>query len=222
MEGNVWVIGFIAIAPGIFWLWYFYHKDRFEPEPLPLIFKIYLLGAMVTFPALLLEYISDLFVTGLLAMVIAAPIIEESCKFCIVRRSVFAHREFDEPLDGIIYAVSAALGFATLENVIYIFFAPTFTDVLQIGTVRALLSVPGHALFAVPWGYAMGIAKFRTENRHEGVILGGLLTGMLFHGLFNFLLMGELLGFAILMLVAFPIMWISGESRIKDLLTRGR
>ena len=64
-------------------------------------------------------------------------------------------------MDGIVYATATALGFATLENVLYALPLESLSSLVVSGTFRAILSVPAHALFAVFWGFALGIAKFR-------------------------------------------------------------
>jgi RsiW-degrading membrane proteinase PrsW (M82 family) len=169
-------------------LWYFYRRDRYEPEPKLLILRTFLLGVLVTIPVAFLEGILP--VSDLVLAIIAAPIIEELAKYLVVRRTVYTSPEFDEPMDGVVYAASAALGFATLENIVYITYAyltSPLEDVLVIYALRALLSVPGHALFSSMWGYTLGRAKF-DPARGTGFMVGGLILAMVLHGVFNFFL----------------------------------
>jgi RsiW-degrading membrane proteinase PrsW (M82 family) len=218
----------LAVAPGIFWLYYFYQKDRCKPEPLALIMRMFILGILITAPAAFIENFISLFllktsffgiflaypatllenVVELVLVVVAAPIVEEFSKFIVVERTVYRRADFDEPIDGIVYATAAALGFATLENIIYVFSGLMMSLPIAVGTglVRAVLSVPGHALFAVMWGFALGHAKFLPEKQRTRVILGGLGLGILFHGIFNFLVLTNV-GFAFLIFLAIPLMW---------------
>jgi protease PrsW len=196
----------LALAPGIFWLWYFYHRDKYEPEPLSWIVIVYFLGIAVTIPVAIIEGIFGLFVSGLVIAVVVAPIVEEYGKYFVVRHTVYNSIEFNEPVDGIVYAAAAALGFATLENVIYVFSSETVLDAIGTGLVRAVLSVPGHALFSIMWGYALGRARFLPPAQRPGVIAVGLIMAMVLHGLFNFLLIFDV-GFALLILVLTPVMW---------------
>jgi RsiW-degrading membrane proteinase PrsW (M82 family) len=196
----------LALAPGIFWLWYFYHRDKYEPEPLSWIVTVYFLGIAVTIPVALVEGIFGLFVSGLVIAVIVAPVVEEYGKYFVVRHTVYNAAVFNEPVDGIVYAAAAALGFATLENVIYVFSSATLQDAIGTGLVRAVLSVPGHALFSIMWGYALGRARFLPPEQRPGVIAVGLMMAMVLHGLFNFLLIFDI-GFAFLILVLTPVMW---------------
>ena len=185
-----------AFAPGLFWLWYFYKKDQLEPEPKRLIVMTFLLGMVLGIPATLLEF---LFTQSLLAIVLVAPIVEEGLKYSGVRLTVYRSAEFDEPLDGIIYTAALALGFASVENWLYLLAAYfNATDIAQsteplspfgvvtsVFVIRAFLSVPSHVLYSSMWGSALGRAKFTDPARGNAMIRRGLLLAILCHGLFN-------------------------------------
>ena len=207
----------LAIAPAVFWLWYFYQKDRYEPEPLTWILIIYLFGIAVTIPVALVEGVAGIFLSEFLITVLIAPTVEEVGKFLVVRRTVYETSEFDEPVDGIIYAAAVGLGFATLENVIYVFAAlgTSIEFAIQTGLIRALISVPGHVLFSAMWGYSLGRAKFLPEDRRFNVIFWGLLLAIASHAFFN-LLLYDTIGFAVLVLVVIPILWISFQRRVTE------
>jgi RsiW-degrading membrane proteinase PrsW (M82 family) len=211
----------LAIGPALFWLWYFYHRDKYEPEPLSWILMIYLLGMAITIPVAFIEGITSLVLTEFVVAVMVAPVVEESAKFLVVRRTVYETQEFDEPVDGIVYAAAVGLGFATLENIIYVFSAleTSFVFAVQTGIVRAFLSVPGHVLFSIMWGDALGRAKFLPVNRRSGVIAGGLLLAIISHALFN-LLLYDAIGFAVLILILMPILWLTVLRKIHDALLR--
>ncbi|MCK8517567.1 PrsW family intramembrane metalloprotease [Methanoculleus sp. 7T] len=214
----------LALGPGIFWAWYFYRRDKFEPEPASLIVKIFLLGVLVTFPVAFVEGFVGLFVASSLIMgVIIAPIVEEYGKFWVVRRFAYRDTEFDEPMDGIVYAASAALGLASLENVIYVFAAYATSPSLAIGTivVRAIFSVPGHALFSSVWGYALGRAKFTAAAQRPGIVFRGLALAMVLHGIFNLLLFtADVVAYTMIafILVLIPGLWILADRNIRSAL----
>jgi RsiW-degrading membrane proteinase PrsW (M82 family) len=212
---DLWLILVIAFAPGLFWLWYFYKKDVYEPEPLSLIAKMFFLGMVSTVLALVLEILTGEFITGILFFALAVPIIEESVKFFMVHQYAYKNREFDEPMDGIVYATATALGFATLENVIYIFGQSSLSSLMVTGIFRAILTVPAHALFSVFWGYGLGIAKFRPPGKRSTLIIGSLMLGIAVHAIFNFLLDQSYAGFAILILVVIPLVWWVAEGKIR-------
>ncbi|NYT17541.1 MAG: PrsW family intramembrane metalloprotease [Methanomicrobiales archaeon] len=207
----------VAIAPAVFWLWYFYHKDRYEPEPLAWILMIYILGMAVTIPVALVEGFFALFLTDFFITVMIAPVFEEAGKYLVVRRTVYESSEFDEPVDGIVYAAAAGLGFATLENIIYVFSAleTSIAFAIQTGLVRALISVPGHVLFSAMWGYALGRARFLPASRRRGIIFGGLVLAMASHALFN-LLLYDTIGFALLVLIVVPALWFIVQRKIDE------
>ncbi len=219
---NVFTIIALAFAPGIFWLWYFYKKDKLEPEPRALVAKTFFFGILATIPAVILE--TPFRQSKLLMLVFVAPIAEELCKFFTVRWTMYKNDEFDEPMDGIVYGTAAALGFASAENVLYLlgaFFIPEevyqgakSTEALwTVFTLRAFLSVPGHALWGAIWGYALGRAKFSEPEHGRSLILKGVLLAMVLHGIFNFLLLYTL-HTAIGMLVLVPMVWRMVNQRI--------
>ncbi len=210
----------IAFAPGIFWLWYFYHRDRYGPEPLIWIFRVFLLGMLMTVPAALTENALGIVLPAFAISVVAAPLVEESLKYIVVRKTVYETPDFNKPIDGIVYATAASLGFATLENLGYVLisFETSFPFALETGLIRAFLSVPAHALFSSMWGYALGHAKYRPEPERGLIILKGVLLAVVFHSIFNVLVYYDYIGMAILILILVPIMWWIVNREIKSAL----
>jgi len=215
---DIWLLFTIAFAPGIFWVWFFYKQDVYEPEPLSLVVKMYFLGMGAAVVALFLESSISPFVPGLLFPAVAAPVTEELMKFAVVVLFVYRDSEFDEPVDGIVYATATALGFATLENLLYILPAESLSSLVASGLFRAILSVPGHALFAVFWGYALGIAKFRPPGKKAAIVAFGLILAIAVHGFFNLLLDLSYPGLAVLFLIILPCIWWIAEKRIRKAL----
>jgi RsiW-degrading membrane proteinase PrsW (M82 family) len=174
---------FLSILPGLIWVIFIYRTDRYEPEPRKQIIKAFILGVLCVFPAVLLEGVFDIG-SPLFGAVAVAPLVEESLKFFIFMIFFYHSKDFDEPMDGIIYASSIALGFATIENVFYVFSALQYGQVFEVASLRALLSIPGHFLFSALWGYAAATVKFKLRR---SITLGaGLLTAILLHAGFNF------------------------------------
>jgi RsiW-degrading membrane proteinase PrsW (M82 family) len=182
----------LAVAPGIFWLWYFLQRDRLRPEPRYLVRLVFFIGGGSAFIAGLLE-VGMFAATGLslegrtappLAAAAAIGLIEESVKFLVILTIVYRHREFNEVLDGIIYAVAASLGFATVENLFYV-----LSGGVGVGVARALLSVPGHAFFGAVMGYYLGIAKFAA--RETVWLLTGLGLAALAHTVYDALVFSQ-------------------------------
>ena len=184
---------FFAIVPSLILVWYFYRQDRIKPEPKGLIVKIFILGILSTLPALVLEIILSLF-KGLFngrpvlfyffnAFIIAA-LCEEWIKMQVVKFFAYNRREFDEVMDGIVYTIVASLGFACLENILYV-----AEGGISVALVRAFTAVPLHAVCSGIMGFSIGKAKF-CGNRflERKLFMKGLLYAILIHGSYNFLL----------------------------------
>lgn len=190
----------LAVAPSLFIFLYLYRKDRYEPEPLRLVIWIFFLGTVAVIPAAFIEL---LFPSGIFVSAVVAPVVEEAIKFLVVFLTIYRNPEFDEPVDGIVYAMAAGLGFATLENILYV-----LEGGLMVGIVRAIASVPGHVVFSCIWGFALGTAKFRPEEDRTGIILVGLAGAILMHGIFNFSLEAfDLLGLLLILVLIVPFGW---------------
>lgn len=181
----------LAIAPVMIVVVFIYFKDKFEKEPIRFLFKNFLLGAfisvLVTFIlSIILNSIHPLtndksiFEQFIKAFVVVA-LVEEYSKYIIVKYYAQPNKEFNEPFDGIVYAVMVSMGFAALENVLYVF-QYGFSN----GVMRAFTAVPAHATFGILMGYFMGKAKF--SNNKLKLNLFGLLAATIFHGAYDFFL----------------------------------
>lgn len=167
----------LAVAPGIFWMWFWWRKDKFEKEPARYLAITFFLGALVVIPAALLEMALH---TGIWTVdEVMVGVIEEFGKFLAVYLFVFRKSEFNEVMDGIIYAAAAALGFASLENFLYIL---SYGAGVMVG--RALLSTLGHVLFSAFWGYSLGLKKIEGKNS----LFIGLALAAGAHIMYNMLL----------------------------------
>lgn len=214
------VLGF---APALFWVWYFYMRDRCRSESPVWMLWLFVLGMAVILPVALIEgAFEPLVPSTAFISVVVAPIVEELAKFSVVYLTVYRGRALNDPLDGIVYSTTAALGFAALENFFYVFGAYLELLVLpfELSIVRALLSVPGHALISSMWGYALGQAVAVPREAKGPIILQGLLIAVIFHALFNLLVNFDQLGFAVMALVFVPLMWLIVSKRINALLVR--
>jgi RsiW-degrading membrane proteinase PrsW (M82 family) len=192
----------MAIAPSILLVWYFYKQDIQKPEPKHLVTKVFFLGILFTVPAIILEVLfAEIFgyvMRGTLlydfikAFVVAA-FIEESIKLFVVNRFAYHHADFDEVMDGIVYTIMASLGFAGMENMIYV-----VESGLIIACVRAITAVPMHAVASGMMGYYIGKAKFSNNKAEENSLFSkGLWYAVLIHGIYDFLLFASpRIGFA--------------------------
>lgn len=190
----------LAILPVIVLAIFIYRKDKFEKEPLRMLAKAFFFGCLSVIPAILIEQALQLgfffmggeymsgFVTGIYNGFIVAGCSEELCKLALLALAVWKAPDFNEYFDGIVYATFVALGFAGIENLMYVFRQETFEVSLMTGGVRAILSVPGHFLFAVVMGYYFALAKFNPDKRRQN-LFKAFFYPMLLHGTFDALLM---------------------------------
>ena len=169
------------------------------------------MGVLCVFPAVLLENLLDVGSEYIMA-VITAPVVEEVLKFFIFMIFFYHAKDFDEPLDGIIYACSIALGFATIENVFYVFSALEYNKVFEVASMRAFLSIPGHFLFSALWGYAAGTVKFRM--RHRVTLGAGVITAILLHAGFNFTATLSAIGTLVFIIVFSLYAWVLFTKRL--------
>jgi protease PrsW len=200
---NGWALAVVAgAAPSFFLLTFFYLRDRWQREPLHRIVMAFALGTYAMAAARGLAYTVLAFLppdwlsggteaARLFESFVLAGYIEESAKAIVLFTAVYHWNEFDEPLDGVVYGVAVSLGFATLENILYIVQARAGIDpALTVVWQRALFAVPAHALFGGTMGYYVGKTKFDNSNPaalwRDRVL--SLLVPILFHGAYNYAL----------------------------------
>ncbi|MEO6916733.1 MAG: GNAT family N-acetyltransferase [Chitinophagaceae bacterium] len=182
----------LAIAPAIAIIMYILAKDKYNREPFKNLLISFLLGGVSTIPAIIIQVAFEglsreflpkdsMLYYAFFAFVVVA-MSEEGSKLFMLRYYAFPKPAFDEPLDGIIYGVLVAMGFATVENIMYV-----FQNGVGTAITRAFLSVPAHAAFGVMMGYYVGLAKFDHQNM-RALIRKGLFMAVLFHGSFDFFL----------------------------------
>jgi len=179
-----------AIAPCLAIIIYIYWRDKFDREPLSVMLICYFYGIVSAAPAI---YLSDKIATtfnwqmgnGLLETAAFAFIVvgfsEELSKFIFLRFYAFPKKVFNEPYDGITYSVMVSMGFASIENVLYM-----IQHGHEVIYLRAFTAVPAHASFAILMGYFVGLAKFKKARTFY--LLIGLFAAVFFHGLYDFFL----------------------------------
>lgn len=194
-----WIV-LASLLPGVFWLWYFNRYDLWEKEPVSNLIFTALAGAVAVLPALAWEapFGRLLSVTNSLLIQFALSFFvvgfgEELFKFLAVFFSAYKSVEFNEPMDGIIYAAAAAIGFSVVENVLYI---ASFG--MSIAPLRVTISTLAHIAFSGLGGYYLGLAK--SSTRPQTLIGRGLIVAAFFHGAFDFLLITRLASPVVLVL----------------------
>ena len=181
----------LAVAPVFAILLYIYVQDKYEKEPRGLLIRSFLLGAIVSIMIVFILYlftghfipITDKFSIWqqFIQAFIVVALSEEFSKYVIVKYYAQSKKAFNEPYDGIIYAVMVSMGFACTENIMYV-----LDGGYQTALVRAFTAVPAHATFGILMGFFMGKAKF-SKNRFI-LNLIGLVLAVVFHGAYDFFL----------------------------------
>lgn len=190
-------LALLGVLPALALMYYLRRKDAARPESLSTLVRAGLLGAAAVVPIMLVGVVvsvaapDELSVAGALfgAFVLAALIEELGKAGCL--RTFRWHPEFDERFDGMVYGAWIGLGFALVENVLYLASAPTAGAYLTTFVGRAVLAVPGHAIWGGLIGYA--ITRRRFDGDGPGLV-GGLALAIVLHGLYD---AGPFLGIAL-------------------------
>lgn len=184
----------LALAPVVYLLYEIYRADRYK-EPTGLLVKLFFGGVLSVIPAVILEMmlnnpIAKLFnyETSTLYYIaeafIGVALVEELCKYVFLRLFSWNNPNFDDTFDGIIYAVFVSLGFAALENILYV-----MEGGMMVAVTRALLSIPGHMCFAIVMGFYYSRAKrcsIRQDKSGEtSAKLKGLFGAIFCHGFYD-------------------------------------
>ncbi|MCP4443485.1 MAG: PrsW family intramembrane metalloprotease [Aureispira sp.] len=178
----------MAVLPALLIAYYVYWRDQHEPEPHELLVYCFLFGVVSTVPAIILETIGgnlgfgisyNMFMTFIYAFGVVA-FSEELVKYVFLFAYIYPKDEFCEPMDGIVYAVMISMGFAALENILYV-----MGGGVELAILRAFTAVPAHAAFAVFMGYYVGLAKF-DKKREKLLLATGLLSATAIHGAYDF------------------------------------
>ena len=230
---ETFIILLTALLPIAILVYYIYHKDKKSPEPTVQLIKAFFLGILsiplsfcMSVPlGLIGVYPSE--ATNILGSIstafFGAAVPEEIAKFLMLWLLLRKNPYFDEKMDGIVYAVCVSLGFAAIENIMYLF---SNADMyLSVGIARAIFAVPGHFCFGILMGYYYSLAKFYPKTPKKNKILI-LVAPIIVHGLYDSILFiinvtpaisGILL---ILFLVFCHKMWKYGSKSIQEHLER--
>ena len=186
-----------ALIPSFILIWFILRQDKIESEPAGLLIKLFILGALTTFPAAFLATVGENGIMSitrskdiqtLLMFLVVVPVAEEGLKYLVLRFGSWKNKAFNFTFDGIVYAVIVSLGFATLENLLYVLNYMS----LQVAMVRGILSVPLHCTCGVFMGYFYGMSRnhFARGERKLSVTdrLLALLVPILIHGLYDYAL----------------------------------
>ena len=210
-----------ALLPGSIWLVFFLIRDK-HPEPKKKVLEILFWGGAITLPAIAIELIIyrlfdslNSFFAPYLFLLITALIIafvEEFLKYLVIKEKVINTKELDEPIDAMMYMVTAAMGFAAIENILILFsLVPHFIlkDAAFLSILRFVGATFLHALASAYIGYFLALSFFETKRRKILIFLGIFISTFL-HALYNFSIMieKEWIGFSVIVILALVVSFL--------------
>ena len=180
----------VTVLPSILIILYFVKSDRFQ-EPNREILKVFFLGVIIAIPAYILNtYLGEFFYNNtkvsesIISSFLTAAPVEEGLKLSVLYYFVYKMKDFNEPMDGIVYGICVSLGFATLENFYYVYLlADYFAETpMSIAILRSFSAVPAHAVFGVFMGYFF--MKYSFIKKGDSLLFAFLVPFVL-HGCYN-------------------------------------
>ena len=220
----------MAILPIVLLLMYIYQKDKRQPEPMGQLIKAFCFGVLsvplsftmsIPFETIGLYSDSSTTVLGNIATAFfGAAIPEEIAKFVMLWLVLRHNKYFDERMDGMVYAAFVSMGFAGVENVLYLF--NNYDDYMSVAISRGLFAVPGHFCFAILMGYYYSLVKFSPSPscKHKVLVL---LAPILAHGIYDAILFVTSITstlLSLILIVAFLVfctrMWKYANKRIDE------
>ncbi len=173
-----------AVLPALYLMWRVYQLDKAEPEPPRFLARLFLMGAISTVPAIVLEMVGQNYILPAIpfnnytqyyiALAVMVGLVEEGVKLFFLYRTSWNDPNFNYRFDAVVYAVAVSLGFAALENIEYV-----FSYGLGVAVSRALLAVPAHFAFAVFMGIWYGSAKAQEVRGNLSAVRRHIFTGYL-------------------------------------------
>lgn len=211
----------IALAPTIAIALFIYQKDRYDREPPALLLELFLFGALTVLPVYFIEKLLSFLnpFTGLLSAFFTAFIVagmtEEFFKRLVVIRLACKNKSYNEKLDGIVYCVFSALGFATVENLIYVLVRSS--NFIYTGVTRGLFAVPAHVMFGITMGYYLSISKFANDERVQNINMRrSYFVPVLLHGIYDFILMSRFMNLFIVFFLFVLYLWRINLKRLNE------
>ena len=199
----------VTILPSILIVLFFVKSDKFK-EPTKEIIKVFFLGIFITIPAYYLNtYLSEIWYStnaseGLISSFLTAAPVEEGLKLSVLYFFVYKMKDFNEPIDGIVYGVTVSLGFATLENIYYVYLLADYfeTTSMTLAILRSFSAIPAHAVFGIFMGYFF--MKYVFIKKGDNLIFAFLVPFVL-HGCYNLFTSSNFLVSLILILIAWIV-----------------
>lgn len=214
-----------GVLPALVWLWFWLREDRLHPEPRSLVILSFLCGMLVVLFALPAEQWIWGLTSNMTLVIIGWAVIEETFKLIASYFGALRNRENNEPIDSLVYLITAALGFAALENTLFLAGSVKTGGLIQgldLGVLRFVGASLVHVVSSGTLGFflALGFYKRGSVKKIDAAI--GLVAAIMLHVLFNlFILKGE--GSSLYTLTVFAFVWLAvvlllvGFEKVKQL-----
>lgn len=184
---------FGGILPAVVWLWFWLKEDKLHPEPRLRVLLAFLAGMVSVYIALPIEE----FVFKSNAMIVSSFIIflwatiEELVKFFAAYFTSLKRKVYDEPIDAVIYMITVALGFAALENALFMFNLidnKNFIQSILTGNSRFLGATLLHTASSASIGIMMGLSYYKKPIMKKVFLFSGIIISIVLHTIFNLLI----------------------------------
>lgn len=183
-----------GVIPPILWLIFWIQEDYQRPEPKGLIVLAFVYGGLSTAIALPLELAALTYVTGNIAALVAIAAIEEIVKYAAAHFAAFRRPAYDEPIDALVYLITAALGFAAVENTLYLVTAlsqETTTTSLLVLLQRFISPTVLHIVASAIVGLALAFSFYRRAGIRREFLVTGITLAIALHAVFNYFILNK-------------------------------
>ena len=214
-----------GVLPALLWLWFWLKEDRLHPEPRSLVMLSFFAGMVAILFALPAEQYIQSATTNMTLVITLWAIVEETLKYGAAHFAALRKRDNDEPIDSLIYLITAALGFAALENTLFLSGAFThkgLLDGVDLGLLRFVGASLLHIVTSGVLGFFLALGFYRRGAVKNIERVVGLCTAILLHTLFNLYILGSN-GSGTQTLVVFSFVWVGvilllvGFEKVKQL-----
>lgn len=217
------ILLYLSILPSILLGFYIYKKDVVEKEPISLLIRSFIGGVVSGILVIILsiilkinEFPLETSTQILFYSFILVSLIEESIKFLITYLLTYKNKEFNYQYDGIVYASFVSLGFATYENLLFVFEQAN----IQTAIYRGLLTVPAHVFFAIFMGYYLGLAKhyrrYKSKKKERKYLCLSYIVPIVLHGFFDYCLFSQSVIGILFFLIFIFILYIISFKKVKE------
>lgn len=209
-----------ALAPVSICAFYIFIRDKYEKEPVRLlavgvVFGMYstaVIWALGNFIELVFPHEQDTAVAAIFNSFISSSFVEEGVKYIFLFFLIWRNKNLNEWFDGMVYAVFISLGFAAVENIIYVL-SSRFGGI-STAVSRAIFSVPGHGLFGIIMGFHLSLAKFQSEGRGFNLFMA-FAAPFLIHALYNLILFSGKGNYMLLLAPYLAALWYTAFKRMR-------